>query len=77
MVIALMYIMIVLIVMFCGSSHYFIVNLMHKLLSLYSRQALLDGYLQHFFYTYHYFATCQQLLDFITSRFLVACRYVC
>ncbi|XP_041477045.1 uncharacterized protein LOC121425125 [Lytechinus variegatus] len=41
---------------------------------LYARQALLDGYLPHFFYTYHYFATSQQLLDFITSRFLFASK---
>ncbi|XP_030841143.1 uncharacterized protein LOC584262 isoform X1 [Strongylocentrotus purpuratus] len=41
---------------------------------LYARQALLDGYLPHFFYTYHYFATSQQLLDFITSRFMLACK---
>ncbi|XP_071508607.1 uncharacterized protein [Diadema antillarum] len=40
---------------------------------LYARQALLDGYLPHFFYTYHYFATCRELLNFLTSRFMVAC----
>ncbi|XP_070541592.1 uncharacterized protein [Ptychodera flava] len=36
---------------------------------LFARQSLLEGYLHHFFYTYHYFATSKELFKFITSRF--------
>ncbi|XP_072042555.1 uncharacterized protein [Amphiura filiformis] len=39
---------------------------------LFARQALLDGYLHHFFYTYHYFATSGELLQFIMEKFEAA-----
>ncbi|XP_022080573.1 uncharacterized protein LOC110973789 isoform X2 [Acanthaster planci] len=36
---------------------------------LYARHALLQGYLHHFFYTYHYYTTPQELLQFLTNKF--------
>nr|XP_006817828.1 PREDICTED: uncharacterized protein LOC100378671 [Saccoglossus kowalevskii] len=39
---------------------------------LFARQALLEGYLHHFFYTYNYFATAKDLFKFITDKFLSA-----
>ncbi|XP_077992476.1 kinase non-catalytic C-lobe domain-containing protein 1-like isoform X1 [Glandiceps talaboti] len=36
---------------------------------LFARQALLEGYLHHFFYTYRYFATAKEIFKFVTERF--------
>ncbi|XP_038045530.1 uncharacterized protein LOC119720079 [Patiria miniata] len=39
---------------------------------LYARHALLQGFLHHFFYTYHYYTTSQELLQFIANKFASA-----
>ncbi|KAM4607912.1 kinase non-catalytic C-lobe domain-containing protein 1 [Polymixia lowei] len=41
---------------------------------LYARNAALDGYIQQFLYTYHYFCSHEQFLQFLMDRFTSAAR---
>ncbi|CAN9500046.1 unnamed protein product [Ophioblennius macclurei] len=41
---------------------------------LYARNAVLEGYIQHFLYTYRFFCTPEQLLQFIMEKFISAAR---
>ncbi|XP_033122474.1 uncharacterized protein LOC117121388 isoform X2 [Anneissia japonica] len=39
---------------------------------LFARQALLEGYIHHFFSTYHYYATTEEVYKFIVDKFCAA-----
>uniref|UniRef100_A0AAV2JK60 N-terminal Ras-GEF domain-containing protein n=2 Tax=Knipowitschia caucasica TaxID=637954 RepID=A0AAV2JK60_KNICA len=41
---------------------------------LYARNAALDGYIQQFFYTFRYFCSADDLLRFITDKFMSVAR---
>lgn len=42
-----------------------------------SRNAAVDGYIQQFLYTFRFFCSAEQLLQFIMDKFISAARYRC
>lgn len=50
----------------------FLMNLSH--FCFHPRHAALEGYIHQFLYTYRFFCTAEQLLQFIMDKFLCAAR---